>query len=94
MVATIQGPIKPSRPAGQQIERLARAIVDAHSHFYRRADRFKFECCDDMLVIRGSVPSFYLKQVLQTALQELSSGFRIDNQVAVVSLSSIEPNDE
>ena len=75
----------------------AHAIVDSHSHFYRRAHMFEFCCRANCLVIRGSVPSFYLKQVLQTALLELSGPCKIDNQVSVVSgfgLSSVFANDD
>ncbi len=82
-------------PMDQNVERLARAIVDAHAHFYHRADQFEFDCHGDVLIIRGNVPSFYLKQLLQTSLLELDGICRIDNQVAVVSsfgLSSIEAN--
>jgi hypothetical protein len=91
MLATIQKPIQQTRPA-KHVEQKARAIVDAHSHFYRRANQFEFLSCDDVLVVRGNVPSFYLKQMLQTALRELRDTHRIDNQVVVVSnvgLSSI-----
>jgi hypothetical protein len=94
MPATIEKPIGYRRPVGRQIEQTARAIVDAHSHFYRRANQFEFFSYDGVLVVRGNVPSFYLKQMLQTALQELRGTCRIDNQVAVVSsfgLSSGDP---
>jgi hypothetical protein len=92
-------PVRPDHvsPVDPDVERLARAIVDTNGHFYRRGDRFDFVCRGDVLIIRGNVPSFYLKQVLQTALLELNGICRIDNQVSVVSsfgLSSFEANDE
>ena len=96
MPATSQEDSEEIGPIDRDVERLARAIVDAHNHFYRRADRFDFLCHGDVLIIRGNVPSFYLKQLLQTALLDLDGICRIDNQVAVVSsfgLSSIEAND-
>lgn len=93
MQATIQKRVTRVRTTSGRIERLAHEVVDTHSHFYRRAGQFQFCCRDSVLIVRGSVPSFYLKQVLQRALQEVNGISRIDNQVTVVSafgLSSIE----
>jgi hypothetical protein len=67
------------------IELQAYLLVDAHHHFHRRAGRFEFQCEEDVLVVRGSVPTFYLKQVLQCALRDLEGVRGIDNQVTVVS---------
>ncbi len=41
----------------------------------------QYECETDVLTVRGIVPTFYLKQLLQSALKDLN--VRIDNQVAV-----------
>jgi hypothetical protein len=38
-----------------------------------------------MLVVRGSVPTYYLKQLVQTALKGLEGVRRIENQVEVVA---------
>ncbi len=38
-----------------------------------------------MLVVRGCVASFYLKQMLQTVLKDLDGVRQIDNQVEVVA---------
>jgi hypothetical protein len=40
---------------------------------------------DGVLIIRGRVPSFYLKQVLQTALREVDGVRQVDNRVQVAS---------
>jgi hypothetical protein len=61
----------------------ARALIAKHAHFRGRADAFEFECTGDILVIRGSVPTFYLKQLLQDALKQLPGVRRIDNRVDV-----------
>ena len=53
-----------------------------------------FRYVQGVLVLRGRLPSFYLKQVLQTLLRDLEGVERIDNQVEVVSatgLSSVRP---
>ncbi|HVT28190.1 MAG TPA: hypothetical protein VHE81_09260, partial [Lacipirellulaceae bacterium] len=60
-----------------------RQIVESHAHFVGRARLFEFECHDDILVVRGCVPTYYLKQVLQTALKDLAGVRRIDNRVEV-----------
>jgi hypothetical protein len=39
---------------------------------------------DKVLIVRGQVPTFFLKQVLQRTLMELEGIERIDNQVEVV----------
>ena len=47
-----------------------------------------------VLILQGRLPSFYLKQVLQTLLRDLEGVEQIDNQVEVVSatgLSSTRP---
>jgi hypothetical protein len=64
-------------------------MVAQHCHFYGRADRFEFVHCDDVLTIRGSVPSFYLKQMLQSLLKNLDGVRWIDNQVDVVSSAGL-----
>ena len=67
------------------MERRARALVEAHSHFVGRARLFEFQYSEEVLVVRGSVPTFYLKQVLQSVLKDLDGVRLIDNQVTVVS---------
>ena len=44
---------------------------------------------ENRLVLRGRVPSFYLKQVLQTLLRDLTCVAQIDNRVDVVSSSGL-----
>ena len=63
----------------------AYAMLEAHVHFRGRAGRFKLVCQDDVLVVRGAVPSFYLKQVLQTVLRDIDGVRQIDNQATVIS---------
>lgn len=74
------------------IEQSARELVANHEHFRGRAHRFMFVDCDGVLVVQGSVPSFYLKQILQCALKSLRGVRRVDNQVDVIccrGLSSV-----
>jgi hypothetical protein len=59
-------------------------LINTHSHFRGRARRFEFCCHEDVLIVRGSVPSYYLKQVLQCTLSNIDGVRVIDNQVTVV----------
>lgn len=73
----------------REIEQRAQALVNAHSLFSRRANRFEFRCEADVLTVKGSVPSFYLKQMLQSALQGLEGIRQIENDVEVVSATGL-----
>lgn len=78
---------------GPQLERMAREIVDAHAHFYRRGDQFEFSYREGVLTIRGTTRSFYLKQLLQTALQDMVKGTcQIENYVIVAAFSRPKDN--
>ena len=85
MEAIIRTRIKRQQEALQKVEQCAHALVNAHPHFHGRAARFEFVCREEVLVVRGLVPTFYLKQVLQTVLKGLDGIRLIDNQVTVVS---------
>jgi hypothetical protein len=77
----------------KSVEQVAYEIVASHCPFHGRAREFEFERHGDVLTIRGCVPSFYLKQVLQGLLKNLEGVERIDNQVDVVNphgLSSVK----
>jgi hypothetical protein len=67
------------------VEQAAYEIVASHCCFHGRAQTFEFERNGDVLTIRGCVPSFYLKQVLQGLLKNLEGVERIDNRVDVAS---------
>jgi hypothetical protein len=68
---------------GTNLARHAHDLLARHEHFRGRADLFEFECRDKVLVVRGSVPTFYLKQLLQNALKHLDGVREIDNRVCV-----------
>ena len=68
----------------QSLIDIARAALSAHSHFRGRIDRFDFDQAEGALIIKGSVPSFYLKQVLQTVLGAIDGVERVINCVDVV----------
>ena len=77
-----------------KVEELARQLLDndcPYSFYFREID---IDFTDGVLMLRGRVPSFYLKQVLQAWLSSIEGVSRIDNQVDVTSatgLSSVRP---
>lgn len=88
MVTTLLSPNKSS--IAHEIEHSVFAIVNAHDHFLGQARRFDFIYRDGVLVVRGHVPSYYLKEVLERVLDKVDGVHLIDNQVTV---SSIERDD-
>jgi hypothetical protein len=71
------------KSCSKALEQEARTLVEKHSHFVGRGCLFEFQLSEDVLIVRGNVPTFYLKQVLQTALKNLDGVRLIDNQVVV-----------
>lgn len=70
----------------------ARELLARHDHFRCRANTFDMCECDGVLLVRGQVPSFYLKQLLQSALEGVAGVWKVENRVDVVSpdgLSSV-----
>ena len=65
-----------------------RSIEEGCSYaFYFRFIRF--DSRNGVLTVRGSLPSFYLKQVLISHLQHLDGVRRIDDRVDVVSSTGL-----
>jgi hypothetical protein len=76
------------------VEDLARRRLVEQCPYAFCFDQITFNCSKGVLTLRGRLPSFYLKQMLQTLLRNLDGVTRIDNQVDVVSsigLSSVRP---
>jgi hypothetical protein len=67
------------------IELRAHELLSRHHHFRGRAGNFEYEFQEHVLIVRGRVPTFYLKQLLQTVLKDVDGVSWIDNQVDVVS---------
>ena len=81
---------------GPRVKELAKQQLahDCPYSFYFR--EISIDVADDTLILRGEVPSFYLKQVLQTLLTQVDGVSRIDNRVDVTSstgLSSVRARD-
>jgi hypothetical protein len=74
-----------TKAIGGNVEQRACELLSQHPHFRGRAGDFEYEYREDVLVVRGRVPTFYLKQVLQTVLKEVDGVRCIENRVDVVS---------
>jgi len=71
--------------------------LSRHDHFRYHLDTLSLEHKKGRLTITGRLPSFYLKQLLQTVLRTLPEVKHIDNRVDVVScqgLSSVPDSQE
>jgi osmotically-inducible protein OsmY len=78
---TIQPPQR--EKSAEDMKKRASELLNRHHHFVGRSQCFEFQYRDGVLIVRGSVPTFYLKQVLQHVLKGLEGVRRIDNQVTV-----------
>ena len=84
-MGTVEQSRRRRKGCSKDLERRARAIIETHSFFVGGARLFEFQYreSEGVLVVRGIVPTFYLKQVLQSLLKNLDGIRRIDNQVTV-----------
>jgi len=62
----------------------ARDMIVIHRRLFNRLDDLSFQCTERTLTIRGELPTYYQKQLLQVALMQLEN-VTIDNQVTVRS---------
>jgi len=74
-----------ARSAACEVEELARRSVTENCSYCYYFRRVSFRFHDSVLVVEGQVPSFYLKQVLQTLLAGVDGIDEIDNRVDVVN---------
>jgi hypothetical protein len=76
------------------IERAAKRRATEGCPYAFYFGQLTYHCANSVLTLRGKLPTFYLKQILQTRLRELEGVEQIDNQVQVVNaagLSSVHP---
>jgi osmotically-inducible protein OsmY len=66
------------------VEQLAIRQLEQHSHFCTRAQTIHVTFHSGTLTLRGRLPSFYLKQLLQEAFRQVEGVKQIDNRVEVV----------
>jgi hypothetical protein len=76
-------------PLPQPVEARARQRLEQNCPYAFYFKRLTFHFEDGVLTVRGCVPTFYLKQVLQTWLRDLDNVRQLDNQVDVVSATGL-----
>jgi osmotically-inducible protein OsmY len=83
--------IRIDQAAGVSPEVLQRvkSTLSRSCHFTRHWREIRCDYEGGILTLHGNVPSFYLKQVLQSILKDVPGVARIDNRVEVVSAAGL-----
>jgi len=79
----------PREEPEKEVVRRAREQLETHVHFRCHTRTILIRCREGKLLLSGRVPTFHLKQVLQSALRDLPGVSKIVNQVDVVSSNSL-----
>ena len=74
--------------SGDVLQRV-RGKLSRSCHFTRHWREIDCDYREGILTLRGCVPTFYLKQVLQSILKDLPGVRRVDNRVDVVSAAGL-----
>jgi hypothetical protein len=74
-------------PAPVEAQARQRLLEDCPYAYYFQ--RLSFQFAGGVLTVRGRVPTFYLKQLVQSRLRSLDGVKEIDNQVNVVSATGL-----
>ncbi len=69
-------------PSSESPADSAQGILQESPYYSLRQLECRFD--DGVLTVCGRVPSFYLKQLAQTALRDVNGVTRIDNRIEVV----------
>lgn len=73
---------------GEVLKRVYRSLAQS-CHFMQHWREISCTYKEGILTLRGTVPSFYLKQVLQTMLMDVPGVRRVDNRVDVISSAGL-----
>ena len=71
------------RYPAQGIVARARHRIQESDRFRHLADRIQVDAIDGSLVLHGNLPSFFMKQMLQTILRDIEGVKSIENHVEV-----------
>lgn len=74
----------PQHRVDASVESKARDIVLTHRRLFNRLDDLSFQYSHRTLTVRGELPTYYQKQLLQVALMQIEN-VAIDNRVMVRS---------
>jgi hypothetical protein len=66
-----------------------RGVLARHPHFRGRVNLFEVVVGDEVLTVRGCVPTFHLKQLVQCVLKQIAGARRIDNRIVVASCEGL-----
>ncbi len=75
--------------SAESVMKCVKGRLSRSCHFTRHWREITCELEDGVLTLRGDVPSFYLKQVLQSLLKDVPGVGRVDNRVDVVSVAGL-----
>ncbi len=64
---------------------LAKAQSELRRSSYRELGGLQCELCEGTLILRGSVPRFFLKQMAQVLVGRLPDVLNVDNQIHVAA---------
>ena len=78
----------PAESSGDVLERVHERLSQS-CHFSRHWREILCDFQDGVLTLEGRLPSFYLKQVLQSIIRDVPGIQRINNQVDVVSAAGL-----
>jgi hypothetical protein len=79
----------------RRVEAQAARMIEIHPHFRGRSQWVQCHCRNRQLILKGKLPSFYLKQLAQEALRCLKGIDRIENRIQVASpVGEIRPGSE
>lgn len=79
------------QPPGDVLEHVHR-YLEKHFVFHCHLASLRFDYQNGRLFLAGQLPSFYLKQLLQTALKQIPGVNQIVNRVNVVSNAYLDQN--
>ena len=63
--------------------------LSEHVHFRCHLDCLDIQCAEGQLRINGKLPSYYLKQLLQTTVRNVPGVSEINNEVHVISSTGL-----
>jgi osmotically-inducible protein OsmY len=81
-------------PSAALVKKRAIEQLENHPYFKGRSQWVEMEFEEGTLRLKGRLPSFFLKQVVQEILRELPGVDRLDNEIIVASPSGdVGPNE-
>ncbi len=82
--STVERPALSTREC-PDLSALAREYLENHPHFHGRMNDVAIVHEGRTLVLRGSLPTFYLKQLVQEAVRHVPGVLHVRNVIDVVS---------